>query len=126
MEFREEINSSTRNIITAYGDGGFRLVEEKVAGSLCVSNRHKEQIKADSLESVDLETFEDFLKTVSGEIDVFLIGCGPQMKPVPTALQNLLMKYRISFDPMDTGAACRTYNVLIQEERRAGCLLIAV
>ena len=32
----------------------------------------------------------------------------------------------MGFEPMDTGAACRTYNVLMAEERRVAAALIPV
>jgi uncharacterized protein len=48
------------------------------------------------------------------------------MALVPPALRALLRQAGIVVEPMDTGAACRTYNVLIVEERRVAAALVAV
>ena len=45
---------------------------------------------------------------------------------VPEALRGLLRAAGIVLEPMDTGAACRTYNVLAAEGRRVAAALIAV
>ena len=48
------------------------------------------------------------------------------MRFVPPALRNALRTAGIVIDAMDTGAACRTYNVLMSEDRRVAAALIAV
>jgi uncharacterized protein len=55
-----------------------------------------------------------------------LIGCGARMAFVPRALRDALKAGGIACDGMDTGAACRTYNVLLAEDRRVAAALIAV
>jgi uncharacterized protein len=45
---------------------------------------------------------------------------------LPAALRTALKAAGISSDPMDTGAACRTYNVLAGEGRAVAAALIAV
>ncbi len=58
--------------------------------------------------------------------DILLLGCGARIEMVPKALREM-MKERagIVIDAMDTGAAARTYNVLMAEERRVAAALIA-
>jgi uncharacterized protein len=46
------------------------------------------------------------------------------MTPVPAALRQALKATGISLDSMDTGAACRTYNVLLAEDRRVAAALL--
>jgi uncharacterized protein len=48
------------------------------------------------------------------------------MSPVPPALRAALRGAGIAVEPMDTGAACRTFNVLLAEGRRVAAALIAV
>ena len=48
------------------------------------------------------------------------------MAPIPGGLREGLREHGIVIEPMDTGAACRTHNVLLTEERRAAAALIAV
>jgi len=62
----------------------------------------------------------------SVDVEVLLIGCGPRMVLLPSALRRQIREAGIGMDAMDTGAACRTYNVLISEGRRAAAALIPV
>lgn len=76
-----------------------------------------EEINADTLSRVRAE---------SDEIDVLLLGTGVQMiRPTETLLQTFRAR-NIVIDPMDTGAAARTYNVMRAEERYVAVALIAV
>jgi uncharacterized protein len=59
-----------------------------------------------------------------GEIDILILGTGARMGPVPGALRVALKQSGVVIEPMDTGAACRTYNVLIAEDRRVAAALI--
>ena len=54
----------------------------------------------------------------AAEIDVMLLGCGEVMKFLPPALKKELRAQNLHVETMDTGAACRTYNVLLAEGRR--------
>ena len=62
----------------------------------------------------------------SDEIDILLLGMGSGMKPLPAEWRIALRKHGIVVEPMDTGAACRTYNVLVSEARRVAAALISV
>jgi uncharacterized protein len=59
-------------------------------------------------------------------LDVFLIGGGRDPWVLPERLRALFHEHAISVDAMTTGAAVRTYNILLAENRRAGAGLIAV
>lgn len=63
---------------------------------------------------------------MAGELDVVLVGTGAQMIFMPPGLRQSLKDRGISIDVMDTGAACRTYNVLMAEGRRVAALLLPV
>lgn len=57
--------------------------------------------------------------------EVLLIGSGTKLR-MPTAEQRAaLVRLGIGHEVMDTGAACRTYNVLVAEERRVVAALFA-
>ncbi|MEJ0070200.1 MAG: Mth938-like domain-containing protein [Pseudomonadota bacterium] len=49
----------------------------------------------------------------AGGISVLLIGCGARMALVPASVREPLRAAGIVIEPMDTGGACRTYNVLL-------------
>jgi uncharacterized protein len=54
---------------------------------------------------------------------VVLVGIAQRAHPALKALKNLLGQRQIAIEIMDLGAACRTYNVLAQEERPVAALL---
>ncbi len=59
-------------------------------------------------------------------IDHFLMGTGKVMVPPTPALRDAFRHRRVVLEAMTTGAAVRTYNILLGERRRIGALLIAV
>jgi uncharacterized protein len=59
-------------------------------------------------------------------IDHFLVGTGREMVLPSPALRDAFRHRRIVLEAMTTGAAVRTYNILLGERRRIGALLIAV
>ena len=59
-------------------------------------------------------------------IELVLIGCGTRARPIRPNLLVELKNAGITIEPMDTGAACRTFNVLIAEDRRVAAALIPV
>lgn len=64
-----------------------------------------------------------FLKDCDREIDILLVGCGTRGAFLPE-LKKSLKAMGVVADLMDTGAACRTYNVLMAEGRRVAAALI--
>lgn len=111
--------------IDAYGNGGFRFAEMSHRGSiLCLpSGIHGWQPADPTALTVD-----DFAKlfTEAGDIQVLLVGTGKTLQPLPKILREALREAKISSDPMSTGAAVRTYNVLLAEDRAVAAALIAV
>ena len=59
-------------------------------------------------------------------IDHFLVGTGKEMVLPPPALRDAFRRRSIVLEAMTTGAAVRTYNILLGERPRIGALLIAV
>jgi len=68
----------------------------------------------------------DAVKSLPDPVEVLLIGCGDNLMFLPEHLRQMFREAGISVDLMNTGAACRTFNVLMTEERRAAVALIAV
>ena len=60
------------------------------------------------------------------EIEILLVGTGKELKPLPPGLRQAFRQAGISADPMSTGAAVRTYNVLLAEDRAVAAALVAV
>lgn len=66
------------------------------------------------------------VRAMAERVDILLIGCGTAFGPEPPGLRAALKALGIVLEWMDTGAACRTYNVLVGEGRRVAAALIAV
>ncbi|MBU1335379.1 MAG: hypothetical protein KJ944_07915 [Alphaproteobacteria bacterium] len=63
---------------------------------------------------------------VADDIDVLLIGVGPDIAAIPRELREALRERRVIVEAINTGSAIRTYNVLLAEERAVAAALIAV
>ncbi|WEX07318.1 Mth938-like domain-containing protein [Chelativorans sp. AA-79] len=111
--------------IDAYGNGGFRFAEMSHRGSLlCLPSGIYGWEPAD-VESLELEDFGRAMAETS-EIQILLVGTGAMLRPLPAGLREQLRGAGLSVETMSTGAAARTFNVLLAEERAVAAALIAV
>jgi uncharacterized protein len=111
--------------IDAYGNGGFRFADMSHRGSiLCLpSGIHGwEPADAERLVPADFEA----VVAEAEKVEILLVGTGMDLRPLPAAIRTALRENGISADPMSTGAAVRTYNVLLAEDRAVAAALIAV
>jgi uncharacterized protein len=115
-----------RQLIEAYGEGGFRISGTRYQGSVWVLPQVTLAWPVAQFADFAPETIEDLLAQSSQRVGILLIGTGRSMLPLPRALRQLCQEAGIAVEPMDTGAACRTYNVLLTEERAVAAALIAV
>ncbi len=114
-----------RQLIEAYGNGGFVVSGERYVGNLLVQTETTEMLAAATFNELTLVHLSP-LWAAAANVELILIGCGPNMAYVPDDLRAGLKAHGIAVDAMDTGAACRTYNVLLSEERRVAAVLFAV
>lgn len=66
----------------------------------------------------------DFTPALDTEPEVILFGTGIRQIFPPGAVLTDIMRRGIGFEVMDTGAACRTFNVLVAERRRVTAALL--
>jgi uncharacterized protein len=59
-----------------------------------------------------------------GGVELLLLGLGRRMVPISAVLRASLKAEGIAVEAMDTGAACRTYNLLLAEDRRVAAALL--
>jgi len=124
IEIREA-HFPRRAPIDSYGDGGFRFAEMSHRGSiLCLpSGIHGwEPATPPTLAKADLK----MILEQASDIEILLVGTGMDLRRIPEDVRAILREHRISSDPMSTGAAVRTYNVLLAEDRAVAAALIAV
>ncbi len=116
-----------RQIIEGYGNGGFRIGGTVHAGSILVFPDRSESWPVASFEAMTLAALAPVIEAGrSGAVELLLLGCGNRLAPVPPPIRAALKEAGVAVEPMDTGAACRTYNVLMAEGRRVAAALIAV
>jgi len=114
-----------RQVIESYGQGRFRISGRSYSGSVLVFPGRTLAWPVAAMADMS----PDALAGVMAErpaVEILLIGCGARLTPLPVALRAALRQHGIGCDTMDTGAACRTYNVLLAESRRVAAALIAL
>ena len=113
-------------VIQSYANGIFKISDARYDHALLVSV--DETVSWDIGDITDVADLkpDHFTPLIerSEHIDVVLLGCGKTMTFLPPILRAELKKAGLSVDIMDTGAACRTYNVLMAEGRRVVCALL--
>jgi uncharacterized protein len=115
-----------RQIIQSYKAGGFKIAGVFHQGPVIVQPLQTMSWYGVPFENEwILQSFEQIFP-VASEFDVVLVGAGTKAIAIPSALRQILRSKGISPDVMDTGAACRTYNVLMAEGRRVMALLLPV
>jgi uncharacterized protein len=111
--------------VDAYGNGGFRFADMSHRGSiLCLPSGIHGWQPADAA-ALAHGDFERVFGEAEG-IEILLVGTGNHLKPLPPGLRQAFRERGISADPMSTGAAVRTYNVLLAEDRAVAAALVAV
>lgn len=111
--------------IDSYGNGGFRFADMSHRGSLLML---PSGIYGWDMAEGDPLTVENFQRVFdeAGDIEVLLVGTGKDIRPLPKELKARFKEHGISSDPMSTGAAVRTYNIMLAESRAVAAVLIAV
>lgn len=113
-----EVDFSGRLPIEGYGPGFFRVAGAIHEGPLALLPGGPEPWPG--LHDVGL-----FLNR-GGEIDVLLVGTGPEIAFLPDETRRLLEEAGLGVEAMATASACRSYNVLLAEERRVAAALIPI
>ena len=111
--------------IDAYGNGGFRFAGMSHRGSVMIlpSGIYAWDVK--TIDDVTAETCAAFLREIKPPGFV-LFGAGPSHALPSAEVRKLFAEARIGLEPMSTGAAARTFNVLLAEGRDVSAGLIAV
>lgn len=114
-----------RQVITGYGSGQFRIGGEIYAHSVLVFPDRVLMWSMAANKPITLESLEA-VTAKEGEVELLLVGCGKSQSILPPKIRNTLKESGINLEVMDTGAACRTYNILLAEGRHIAAALIAI
>lgn len=111
--------------IEAYGDGGFKFAHMAHQGSLLCLPSGIHGWPVSTLQECDKDGFRRVFEEAT-DIEILLFGTGPDLALIDDALRWRFRENGIMADPMSTGAAVRTYNVLLAEGRAVAAALLAV
>lgn len=114
-----------RPLIQGYGDRGFRISGERIDGAVLVLPEGFEPLGIDSFEDIGAAQVQR-LTELDETPDILLIGSGAGPLTLPGSVRGALTKAGIAVEVMGTGAACRTYNVLVGEGRHVAAILVPV
>ncbi len=114
-------------IIETYGPSGFKVSGEEHTGAIML----KAEVCAPwpdcalwpdcaALDDAALLAARDFM----ADCEVVLVGTGARARFMPPSQRTMLKDAGMKVEVMDTGAACRTYNVLLGDGRKVGALLL--
>lgn len=121
MRFTQDSSSATR-LIRAYGAGELRINDDIYRGTVIVSASTVLTV-ADVRDMNDLVVL-DPSRILALDPELVLLGTGQRQIFPAASFRAQFLSAGIGFEVMDTGAACRTFNVLVAEQRRVVALLM--
>ena len=111
------------NTITGYGEGYVVVNGERRSSNVVVL---PDRIEAWSVKGFEDLSADDFAFLGNLNVEIVLLGTGPRQRFPHPRLTAALAQSGIGLEVMDVQAACRTYNILVAEERKvAAALLLA-
>lgn len=113
-------------LISGYGDGGFTVSGVRHEGSVLILPRRTMAWGVSAPAEITLDCLAPILEAEPPRPAILLLGCGRSMAPLPRGLREALRGQGIVAETMDSGAACRTYNVLLTEGRDVAAAIIAI
>jgi len=125
VEVRTFGDGSDLQLIHGYGDGGFRVSQERYEGDLFLLARQAMNWQAP--DDLDKLTADDLL-VLMGEAPppLLILGVGEAPMHPFSELGKALRTRGVAFEVLSTAAACRTWNVLMSEGRAAAAALVAL
>lgn len=118
-------DGSGLRLIHGYGDGGFRVSQERYSGDLFLLPR--QAIQWQSAADIDSLTAADLI-ALMGDVPppLLILGAGGAPLHPFAELGAGLREKGVAFEVLSTAAACRTWNVLMSEGRAAAAALVAL
>ncbi len=115
-----------RHVIEGYGGGGFCFAGMSHRGSILALPSGISAWDAVAPQDISIASLGPVFDEATGMIEHLLIGTGPTLVPLEPSLRERLREAGIMAEPMATGAAARTYSILLGEDRRVAAALLAV
>lgn len=120
MKFTLENNASI-NVIRSYSSEELKIGEHSIRSSCIVmADALIAQWPPATLDELQLHHLEPIFEL---RPELVLLGTGPRQRFAPAPIRAAFAQQRIGLEAMDLGAACRTFNILVQEDRRVAAAL---
>ena len=121
MKLHADINPSL-NTVTAYGEGYVEINRQRHEGALLL--RPEGEVLAWPAPTFEALAAEHFAALLEHGPEVVILGTGARQRFPHPRLTAVLLQARVGFEVMASGAACRTYNILMAEGRRVLAALL--
>ena len=113
-----------RQVVQAYDAQGFTVAGEHYGGSIIVLPARTIRWNVEGFAQVTAGSFDDLLD-IDPPPEVLVLGTGSNFHMIDPRLRQSLRQRGIVVECMATPAACRTFNVLLVEDRKVAAALIA-
>jgi uncharacterized protein len=110
-------------VVRSYGPGRFLISEREWREPVLVTPTVTEPVQIARAEDLTLESLS-FLKTLPVPTELLVLGCGARAVFVPPDKRAFFKAAGLGLEVVDTGSACRIYNVLLAEGRRVAAVLL--
>jgi uncharacterized protein len=116
------LQAATGNVVTGFGRGWIRIGAAEYRENFLLDP--SEIVPGWGREGFDALVPEDFARMLAMSPEIALLGTGTRQRFPHPRLYRALTEAGIGLEVMDTGAACRTYNIIAGEGRRVAAGLI--
>jgi uncharacterized protein len=112
-----------QNLVRAYAPGSVTINDKAYSRSLIVTPQTLTDWPPASFADLLAAHFEMLAEL---RPEVVILGTGVKLRFPPPSLTRALVEANIGLEVMDTGAACRTYNILMGDGRRVVAALLMI
>jgi uncharacterized protein len=112
-------------LIRSYGPGHFLIGEREWRSPVLVTPTATAAWNVTRAEEVSLDNLAP-LKSAAVPTELLVLGCGKRAVFIAPDIRATLKDAGMALEVVDTGSACRIYNVLLAEGRRVAAALIPV
>ena len=119
------VEPGSAQVVQSYGGGGFTVSDVRYAGSVLVFPDHTVALDAAAFDGLTAELLSP-VTAAPEPLDLLLIGAGADLAVLHDDLAKTIREAGLGVEVMNTGASCRTFNVLLSGERLVAAALIAV
>lgn len=124
MKLELDLADQTANKIRSYSDNAFRVKDTIINSNIVISrNQLQQNWFSEGYKKFASQHLDEFIEQ---KPEIIILGTGLTLNLPEENLTAYVNQYNIGFEVMDTGAACRSYNVLIDEGRDVvACLFLS-